>query len=63
MKNRTVQSRTTVQNITNLEKQTDEMKSAIDEFDTEISRRFKEENDLGYDGSKPNVEDWSEFAT
>ncbi len=61
MKNGTVQSRTTVQKITNLEKQTDEMKSAIQEFDTEISRRFKEEDDPGYDGAKPNPEDWSEY--
>ena len=49
----TVQSRTTVQKITNLERQTDEMKSAIQEFDTEISCRFN--------GAKPNPEDWSEY--
>ncbi len=60
-KNGTVQSRTTVQKITNLEKQTDEMKSAIQEFDTEISGQFKEEEDLNYDGAKPNPEDWSEY--
>jgi hypothetical protein len=51
-------SRTTVQNITKLEKETDEMKEGIKEFDVEISRRFKEEEDLTYDGAKPNPEDW-----
>jgi hypothetical protein len=54
-------SRTTVQNITKLEKETDEMKIGIEEFDTEISRSFKEEEDLTYDGAKPNPEDWSEY--
>ena len=60
-KNRTVQSRTTVQKITNLEKETNEMKVAITEFDCGINKRFKEEDNLGYDGAKPNVEDWSEY--
>jgi hypothetical protein len=54
-------SRTTVQRVTNLEKETDEMRASINEFDTEISRRFKEEEDLTYDGCKPNPEDWSEY--
>ena len=53
-------SQTTVQNITNLEKETDEVKETIKDFDTEISRQFKEE-DLAYDGAKPNPEDWSEY--
>ena len=57
----TVISRTTVQRITNLEKETDEIKDSIKEFDAEISRRFKEEEELTYDGSKPNPEDWSEY--
>jgi hypothetical protein len=57
----TVVSRTTVQRITNLEKETDEFKEVIKEFDTEISRRFKEEEVLTYDGAKPNPEDWSEY--
>jgi hypothetical protein len=57
----TVISRTTVQRITNLEKETDETRESIKEFDTEISRRFKEEEDLTYDGAKPNPEDWSEY--
>jgi hypothetical protein len=49
-----------VQRITNLEKQTDEMKSAIDEFDIEIKRCFKEDEDQGYEVAKPNPEDWLE---
>ncbi len=58
----TVISRTTVQRITNLEKETDEVKQSIAEFDTDINRRFKEEEkDLTYDGAKPNPEDWSEY--
>jgi hypothetical protein len=57
----TVISRTTVQRVTNLEKQTDEFKSAIEEFDKDIGRRFKEDDDLGFEGSKPNPEDWSEY--
>jgi hypothetical protein len=57
----TVISRTTVQRITNLEKETDVFKSALDEFDTCIKTHFKEDIDLGFEGSKPNPEDWSEF--
>jgi hypothetical protein len=51
----------TVQRVTNLEKETDEVKAAVSEFDSEISHRFKEEKDLTYDGAKPNPEDWSEY--
>jgi hypothetical protein len=54
-------SRTIVQNITQLEKETDESKKDIKEFDAEISRRFKEEEDLSYDGAKPNPENRSEY--
>ena len=54
-------SRTTVQCVTSLEKDTDEVKGSVSEFDTEISRRFKEEDDLTYYGSKPNPQDWSEY--
>jgi hypothetical protein len=57
----TVISRTTVQRVTNLEKETDEVKAAVIEFEGEISHRFKEEEDLAYDGAKPNPEDWSEY--
>jgi hypothetical protein len=57
----TVISRTTVQRVTALEKETDEVKAAVVEFNSEISCRFKEEEDLTYDGAKPNPEDWSEY--
>jgi hypothetical protein len=57
----TVISRTTVQNITALEKQTDEFKQAIEEFDGEIRTRFKEDDDFGFEGAKPNPNDWSEY--
>jgi hypothetical protein len=56
----TVISQTTVQGITNLEKETNEIKASINEFEIEISCQFKEEQDLTYDGAKPNPEDWSE---
>ena len=36
-------------------------KASVSEFDTEISRRFKKEEELTYDGSKSNPEDWSEY--
>jgi hypothetical protein len=57
----TVISRTAAQRITNLEKETDEFKQSVNEFDVEVNRRFKEEEkDFTYDGAKPNPEDWSE---
>ena len=42
----TVISRTTVQRVTALEKETDEVKAAVVEFNSEISCRFKEAEDL-----------------
>jgi hypothetical protein len=57
----TVISRSTVQRITILEQQTDEFKQAIGEFDSEINRIFKDDEDFGFEGSKPNPEDWSEY--
>jgi hypothetical protein len=58
---RTVISRTAVQRITNLDKEIDEVKQSINEFDVEVNRRFKEdEKYLTCDGAKPNPEDWSE---
>jgi hypothetical protein len=57
----TVISRTTVQRVTALEKEIDEVKAAAVKFDSKISRRFKEEKDLTYNGAKPNPEDWSEY--
>ena len=50
-----------VQRVTILEKETEKIKASISEFDTDISCRFKEEEDLTYDGSKPNPEDWPEY--
>jgi hypothetical protein len=57
----TVTSRSTAQRITILERQTDESKQTIEEFDSKIRRIFKEEEDFGFEGSKPNPEDWSEY--
>ena len=45
----TVISRTPVQRLTSLENGIDEFKASVSEFDTEISCRFKEEEDLTYD--------------
>jgi hypothetical protein len=53
----TVISCTTVQRVTALEKVTEEVKAAVVEFNSEISRRFKEEEDVTYDRAKPNPED------
>ena len=51
----------TVQRQTSLYKEIEEVKASVSEFYTEISSRFREEEDLPYDGSKPNPEDWSEY--
>ena len=45
----TVISRTKVQCLTSIEKETDTFKASVIEFDTEISRHFKEEEDIMYD--------------
>jgi hypothetical protein len=60
-KSGTVISRTTVQRVTNPEKESEEIKASIQDHNTEINRRFKEEEELNYDGAKPNPEDWSEY--
>jgi hypothetical protein len=57
----TVISRTMVQRIINLKKETDKVNQSTSEYDAEISRRFKEEEDLNHNGAKPNPEDWSEY--
>jgi hypothetical protein len=55
-------SHTTVQIIANLKKETaDEVKAAVNEFNSEISGCLKEEEDLAYDGAKLYPEDWSEY--
>ena len=53
-------SRTTVQRVTNLEVQIDDHKALFAEYDSEIRRRFKED-DFQVEGDKPNPEDWAEF--
>ena len=54
-------SRKTVQRLTSLEKETYEVKASVSEFETETSHRFKEKEDLTYDGSEKNPEDWSNY--
>ena len=41
--------RTKVEQLTSIEKETDEFKASVSEFDTDIHRCFKEEEDLTYD--------------
>ena len=50
-------SRTAVQHLNRIENEINKVKASVSEFHTEISRRFKEEEDLAYDRSKPNPED------
>ena len=56
----TVISRSTVQRVTNLEMNTREIKETFVKFDVEIHRRLKS-NERGYNGDKPNPEDWSDL--
>jgi hypothetical protein len=44
-----------------LEKQTVEFKSVIDDFDNDIRRHSKEDDEHGFEASKPNPEDRSEY--
>ena len=37
-----------------------EFKTAINEFDNDISRHSKEDDEHGFEASKPNPESWSE---
>jgi hypothetical protein len=57
---RTIISCTNVQRATNLEKETDKVKAAVSEFDSEMSCCFKEEEGLTYDGAKQKPENCSE---
>ena len=57
----TVISRTIVQRLTSIYKETDEFKASICEFGTQICRCFKEEEDLTYDKPTPNPEDWFKY--
>ena len=56
----TVISRSTVQRVTNLELSTDPVKAIFKEFDDRIAKKFKTEA-MGYDGDKPNPEDWADL--
>ena len=59
--NGTVISITKVQHLTIIEKERDQIKDIVREFDREMILCFNEEEDLNYDGSKSNPEDWSEY--
>ena len=54
-------SRMTVQRITIPENDTEKIKESVNQFETFISCFFKEEEDLTYDGSKLNPEEWSKY--
>ena len=56
-----VVSITTVQRVTTLERQKSYVKTECDEFDTEISRRIKNDG-FSLEGSKINPEDWAELV-
>ena len=53
-------SRNTVQRVTNLEVQIYDHKALFAEYDSEIRRRFKED-DFQVEGDRPNLEDLAEF--
>jgi hypothetical protein len=59
----TVISRTTVQRVTNLEKETDKVKAAVIEFDSKLSRRFKEEDSPMMEESQTQKTGQSIFST
>ena len=50
----------TVQQVTNLELSTDEVKETFVNFDTEIHQSLKADN-RGYKGSKPSPQDWADM--
>ena len=56
----TVISRTSIQRITSLELQTNEMSERYKEFDAEIKRRLTEE-ELPMEGDKAKAEDWENY--
>ena len=56
----TVLSRSTVQRVTNLEKTTAAVKDTFNKFDEAIRSKLKFEV-RGYDGDKPNPEDWADL--
>ena len=56
----TVVSRSTVQRVTNLEKQTNDVINLFKEFDDAIKEKLKD-YDRGYAGAKPDPEDWADM--
>jgi hypothetical protein len=54
-------SRTTVQRVTALKKKLTRSRPLLLSSIARSVRRFKEEEDLTYDGAKPNPEDWSDY--
>lgn len=57
----TVISRTSVQRVTTLEAQTDEIKRTFEEFDAEIKRRLND-NEFPTHGDKASPKDWAEYV-
>ena len=53
-------SRSTVEQVTSLESEKKNIKELFIHFDAEIHRCLKAE-DRGYEGSKPNPQDWAEI--
>ena len=53
-------SRTTVQRVTNLEKEKEEIKEIFTRYDEDIHSKLKCES-RGYEGSKPDPKDWSDL--
>ena len=47
-----------MQILSNIENETDKGRAIINGFYSDISRLFNKEEDLTYDGAKPNPEDW-----
>ena len=53
-------SRSTVQWVTNLERQDKSIEDKFRKSDDEVHRHLKEEQ-KGYDGEKPNPQDWTDL--
>ena len=57
----TVISRSTIQLVTNIEKNTAEVKETFQKFDEAIRQSMKSSSEQGYNGDKPNPEHWSDL--
>jgi hypothetical protein len=55
-------SRTTVQQVTNLEMTTVEVKQRINEFDARIAELLKEDNHVIQEGNKRQLQDWDDYT-